>query len=86
MVFVLVLKQVAVRLTGTDSHTIRLNTELAKKPKECLEYIMVHEMVHLLERHHTERFTALMDEYLPQWRHLRKLLNTGPLGHETWHY
>jgi predicted metal-dependent hydrolase len=71
---------------NTDSHTIRLNTELAKKPKECLEYIIVHELVHLLERHHTERFTALMDEHLPQWRQLRKLLNTAPLGHETWHY
>jgi len=71
---------------NTDSHTIRLNTELAKKPRECLEYIIVHELVHLLERHHTERFTALMDEHLPQWRQLRKLLNTAPLGHETWHY
>jgi len=71
---------------NTDSHTIRLNTELAKKPRECLEYIIVHELVHLLERHHTERFTALMDEHLPQWRQLRKLLNTAPLGYETWHY
>jgi hypothetical protein len=71
---------------NTDSQSIRLNTELAKKPRECLEYIIVHELVHLLERHHTERFTALMDEHLPQWRQLRKLLNTAPLGHETWHY
>jgi len=71
---------------NTDSHTIRLNTELAKKPRECLEYIIVHELVHLLERHHTERFTALMDEHLPQWGQLRTLLNTAPLGHESWHY
>jgi len=71
---------------NTDSQSIRLNTELAKKPRECLEYIIVHELVHLLERHHTERFTALMDEHLPQWGQLRKLLNTAPLGHETWHY
>ncbi|MCA1854002.1 MAG: M48 family metallopeptidase, partial [Beggiatoa sp.] len=71
---------------NTDSRTVRLNTELAKKPKECLEYIVVHELVHLLERHHTERFTALMDESLPQWRQLRNLLNAAPLGHESWHY
>jgi predicted metal-dependent hydrolase len=71
---------------NTDSRTLRLNTELAKKPKECLEYIIVHELVHLLERHHTDRFTALMDENLPQWRQLRKLLNAAPLGHESWDY
>ena len=74
---------------GSCNHragTIRLNTELAKKPRECLEYIVVHELVHLLERHHTDRFIALMDEYLPQWRQLRKLLDTAPLGHESWSY
>ena len=71
---------------NTESRAIRLNTELAKKPKECLEYVIVHELVHLLERNHTDRFSALMDENLPQWRQLRKLLNTAPLGHETWRY
>jgi predicted metal-dependent hydrolase len=71
---------------NTESHTIRLNTELAKKPRECLEYIIVHELMHLLERNHTERFMSLMDKYLPQWRQLRKLLNTAPLGHESWNY
>jgi len=71
---------------NTASASIRLNTELAKKPKECLEYIVVHELVHLLERNHTDRFTALMDDYLHQWRQLRELLNTAPLGHETWRY
>jgi predicted metal-dependent hydrolase len=71
---------------NTDSRTVRLNTELAKKPKECLEYTIVHELVHLLERHHTERFTALMDENLPQWRQFRNLLNAAPLGYESWHY
>ena len=69
---------------GTRS--IRLNTDLAKKPAQCLEYIVVHEMAHLLERHHNDRFTALMDEYLSHWRHFRKLLNTAPLGHESWSY
>jgi len=71
---------------NTESGSIRLNTELAKKPKECLEYVVVHELAHLLERNHSDRFTALMDQCLPQWRQLRKLLNTAPLGHETWRY
>lgn len=66
--------------------TIRLNTELAKKPKHCLEYIVVHEMAHILVRHHNDRFTALMDKFMPQWRHYREELNRRPLGHETWGY
>ena len=68
------------------TRSIRLNTELAKKPRDCLEYVVVHEMLHLLERHHNDRFTALMDKYLPQWGHLREKLNSAPLGHETWSY
>ena len=66
--------------------TIRLNTELAKKPRECLEYVFFHELIHLLEPHHNDRFTALMDAHLPHWRDLRTLLNSAPLGHETWNY
>jgi predicted metal-dependent hydrolase len=66
------------------ARAIRLNTELAKKPKHCLEYIIVHEMVHLLVRHHDERFTMLMDKFMPQWRLHREELNRSPLGHETW--
>ena len=69
---------------GTRS--IRLNTDLAKKPAQCLEYIVVHELVHLLERHHNDRFTALMDKNLSHWRQVRKLLNAAPLGHEHWSY
>ncbi|MFW5453936.1 M48 family metallopeptidase [Thioalkalivibrio sulfidiphilus] len=69
-----------------NAATIRLNSELAKKPRECLEYIIVHEMVHLLERNHTERFRALMDRFLPHWQHARKRLNAEPLGHEEWAY
>jgi hypothetical protein len=65
---------------------IRLNTDLAKKPVECLEYILVHELVHLLEPTHNERFLALMDLYLPHWRHLRKQLNGLPIRNEDWHY
>jgi predicted metal-dependent hydrolase len=66
--------------------SIRLNTELAKKPIECLEYIVVHEMVHLLERHHNDRFRELMDRLLPQWRTVRDELNRSPLSHESWEY
>jgi hypothetical protein len=66
--------------------SIRLNADLAKKPRECLEYIVVHEMVHLLEPTHNERFVALMDQWLPQWRQLRKKLNRAPLSHAEWTY
>ena len=65
---------------------IWLNLELAKKPKECIEYIVVHEMVHLLERHHNERFTAVMDKYLPKWRFYKEELNKRPLRHENWSF
>lgn len=63
-----------------------LNLELAKKPPECLAYILVHEMVHLLERHHNDRFKALMDRFMPQWRLYREALNQAPLAHEDWYY
>ncbi len=63
-----------------------LNLELAKKPQSCLVYILVHEMVHLLERAHSDRFYALMDEFLPQWRAYRDELNRAPLAHGNWGY
>jgi len=66
--------------------TIRLNTELAKKPKECLEYIVVHEMVHLLEPTHNARFIALMDQFVPRWKFLRQRLNRLPVRHADWDY
>ena len=65
---------------------IWLNLELAKKPKSCLVYVLVHEMVHLLERHHNDRFRELMDTFLPQWRTYRDTLNRAPLAHEDWGY
>jgi len=65
---------------------IWLNLELAKKPVQCLESIIVHEMVHLLERRHNDRFTALMDGFMPQWRHHRAEMNRAPLGHDNWSY
>lgn len=63
---------------------ISLNLELAKRHPGCLEYILVHEMTHLHERKHGDRFTALMDDYLPNWRALRDQLNQTPLAHEDW--
>jgi len=69
-----------------ESGYIRLNTDLAKKPPECLEYIVVHELVHLHEPTHNERFSALMDLYLPNWQHLRRQLNRLPVRHEDWNY
>jgi predicted metal-dependent hydrolase len=68
------------------SKNIRLNTELAKKPPACLEYIVVHEMAHLFERHHNDRFRKLMDKYLPNWRVLQQTLNRSPLAHAGWGY
>ena len=65
---------------------IWLNLELARKPASCLEYILVHEMVHLLERHHNERFRELMDAAMPQWRLCREHLNRAPLVHKEWKY
>lgn len=66
--------------------SIRLNTELAKKPRECLEYILIHEMVHLLEPSHNARFVRLMDHFMPKWRHFRDRLNQLPVREEQWDY
>ncbi|MBI3477558.1 MAG: M48 family metallopeptidase [Acidobacteria bacterium] len=74
---------------GSSNATARrvwVNLELAKKPLSCLEYILVHEMVHLLERHHNDRFRELMDTVMPQWRVYRDELNRAPLSHESWSY
>ncbi|HKI02797.1 MAG TPA: SprT family zinc-dependent metalloprotease [Thermoanaerobaculia bacterium] len=74
---------------GSCNHkasTIRLNTELAKKPPECLEYIVVHELVHLLEPTHNARFVALMDRFMPKWQFHRQALNRLPVRQERWSY
>jgi predicted metal-dependent hydrolase len=68
------------------SRTLRLNTELAKKPRECLEYIVVHEMAHVPEATHNARFVTLMDQFMPQWRFYRDQLNRLPVSHEDWTY
>ena len=62
------------------SRRIRINTELAKRPPECLEYIIVHEMVHLLEPSHNKRFAALMNGFMPDWKNYRTLLNRFPIS------
>jgi len=74
---------------GSCNHktrTIWLNTELAKKPVECLAYIVLHEMVHLREPTHNARFTRLLDRFMPQWRQHRDTLNGLPVRHERWSY
>lgn len=63
---------------------IWFNLELAKKHTTCLEYIVVHEMTHMLERNHGARFTKLMDKFLPEWRARRDHLNGAPLADEEW--
>jgi hypothetical protein len=65
---------------------IWLNLELAKKPASCLEYIFLHELVHILERRHNERFREFMDTLMPIWRLCREELNRAPLAHEEWRY
>ena len=69
-----------------EKRRIWLNLELAKKPPECLEYILVHELVHLHERNHNDRFKALLDQLLPNWKSTQKTLNRSPLAHEEWQY
>ncbi len=69
-----------------QARRIWLNLELIKKPSRCLEFIVVHEMVHLLERQHNERFIELLSKFLPQWRQYREELNRAPLAHAEWDY
>jgi predicted metal-dependent hydrolase len=74
---------------GSCNHharTIRLNTDLAKKPPECLEYLVVHELVHLLEPTHNASFISLMNQFMPKWQSHRQTLNRLPIRHESWKY
>lgn len=64
-----------------DKRRIWINLQLAKKPAECLEYVVIHELVHLLEKNHTHRFRALVEEYCPTWQEAKKLLSTMPLDY-----
>ena len=69
-----------------EKKRIWINLELAKKPERCLEYIIVHEMIHLKERLHNERFLYYIDEYLPNWKQLKTELNRLPVSHADWNY
>lgn len=72
---------------GSCNHStgnIRLNTELVKKPKELLEYVLMHELAHLIEPSHNHRFVALLDKHYPTWQEARAELNELPLGSECW--
>jgi predicted metal-dependent hydrolase len=69
-----------------EAKRIWLNFELVKKPIECIEYIVVHEMVHLKERNHNDKFIAHMNNFLPEWRQLKVDLNTLPISHIDWEY
>ena len=82
------IRRMKTRWGSCNAHVGRiwLNLELAKKSPVCLEYILVHEMVHLLERNHNERFRSLMDTVMPNWRLFREELNRAPLAHENWKY
>lgn len=71
---------------NSNAKRIWLNLELAKKPIACIEYIVVHELVHLMERSHKERFIELMNEHMPKWRFYRDELNRLPFGHVDWRY
>jgi predicted metal-dependent hydrolase len=69
-----------------DAKRIWLNLELAKKPFHCIEYIIVHELVHLLERNHNDKFVAYMNHFLPEWKQLKNELNKLPVSHREWEY
>ena len=69
-----------------EAKRIWLNLELAKKPFHCIEYIIVHELAHLLERSHNGNFIAIMDNFLPEWKHLKNELNKLPISHLDWVY
>jgi predicted metal-dependent hydrolase len=71
---------------NVEARRIWLNLELAKKPVQHIEYILVHELIHLKERHHNDRFTAIMTQLMPKWRHYKAELNQTPLGHGKWSY
>ena len=64
-----------------DRKRIWINLQLAKKPMECLEYVLTHELVHLMEKNHTNKFYALVEEFYPTWKEARKLLSEMPLDY-----
>lgn len=71
---------------NATARTIRINSELAKKPLECLEYLVVHEMIHIIEPTHNAHFHVLMNRFMPNWKQCRQALNRLPVRHEDWQY
>lgn len=74
---------------GTCNHNAKriwLNLELARKPLECIEYIVVHELIHIIESSHNRRFIALLDDHMPKWKFFRDELNRLPFSHVDWKY
>ncbi len=71
---------------NTNNKSILLNLELAKKPLHCIEYIVVHELIHLIERKHNDHFISLLNHHLPNWRHYKDELNKLPVSHPRWEY
>ncbi len=71
---------------SSSRRTIRLNSELARKPRTCLEYLVVHEMLHILEPTHNASFRTMLDRHLPNWRNRKTTLNSLPVRHESWDY
>ena len=69
---------------NSTAGNVRFNTELVKKPKDLIEYVVVHELIHLIEPTHTERFISLLTKHYPSWREARAELNELPLGAEEW--
>jgi predicted metal-dependent hydrolase len=69
---------------NAKARRICVNLELAKKPVQCLEYVIAHELTHFLERNHNDRFVAILDRHVPHWRAHRSILNSAPLAHERW--
>jgi predicted metal-dependent hydrolase len=84
----IIVRRMKTKWGSCNHHTrnIHLNTELAKKPRECLEYVVVHELIHLLEGHHNDNFQRYTNKFLPSWRLLREELNHAPLAHQEWEY
>ena len=71
---------------STKSDHAHFNTDLAKKSLACLEYVLVHELAHLIEPTHSDLFRAILSRHLPDWPQLRNQLNRAPLAHEDWEY
>ncbi len=71
---------------NAEAKRIWINLELAKKPFICLEYIILHELIHLKERHHNDNFQAYMTKYMPQWKSRKEELNRFPVSHGDWKY